>query len=209
MGLLMLAGLLGSVIYSGYVIKNDIKAEITDKQTKPTFNRQINQQKIRNNFTNICKRSGVKIKNGNPINDNKLINAIEYLQYQGYTNSDIQFFKSLFNHKLKEHKKSEKNILKLKNERLKYKIRNNTSNEIIVLRKTIYKSSLSPDKRIKQMLNNDLWRMIVHHQTYIRSNDGKWEEIWTLQVPKNFFQDISKEELYRNICKLQNVEYNL
>lgn len=209
MGFLMLAGLVGSVLYSGYVIKNDIQAEITDKKTKPTFSQQTNQQRIYDNFTDICKRSGIPTKMGNPINDKKLDVAIEYLQYQGYTNRDIDYFKSLFKHRVKQQQSNDRNIIRLKNKRLKYKLDNNSADEMIILRRTIYKSCLSPQDRIDKLLQNDLWSRIVHHQTYIRSNQGKWEEIWTLKVPKNFFKDISKEETYRNICILQNVEYSI
>ena len=80
---------------------------------------------------------------------------------------------------------------------------------MVILRRVIYHSTLSPQERINKLLQNDLWKQIVDHQTYIRSSNGKWEEIWTLKVPKDFFQDISKEEVYRNICKLQNVEYKI
>ena len=209
MSLLMLAGLVGSVLYSGYTIKNDIQAEMVDKKTKPTFNHNTNQNKIRNNFKDICKRSGIKLKNGNPVNDNKINTAIEYLQYQGYTDNDIKYFKKIFNNKLKQQQSSDINIMKLKNERLKYKLQNNPANELVVLRRTVYKSCLSPQDRIDKLLENELWNKIVDHQTYIRTNNGKWEEIWTLKVPNKFFTDISKEELYKNICKLQNVEYTI
>ena len=210
MGLLMLAGLIGSALYSGYVIKNDIQAEIIDKRTKPTTIDYLNNQnQIRNNFKDICKRCNIKTKNGNPTDDSKLNVAIEYLQYQGYSDEDIKEFKKLFNYKVKSQKQSDINVLRLKNERLKYKLQNNSTTELVVLRRTVYKSCLPPQERIDKLLENDLWNKIVDHQTYIRTTTGKWEEVWTLKVPKNFFKEISKEELYKNVCKLQKVEYSL
>ena len=68
MGFLMLAGLLGSMAYSGHVIKNDLKAETIDYQTKPTFNVNQNKKQIRDKFNMICMRAGIKTDNDdNPI----------------------------------------------------------------------------------------------------------------------------------------------
>lgn len=211
MGLLMLAGLVGTVLYSGYVIKNDIQAEVTDYKTKPTFNKETNQDIIKNNFKDICKRSGIKMDAmSNPINDKKIESAKEYLRYQGYTDSDIDFFTNLFNEKVNDGYTHKVNILKCKNERLKYKLQQYPSTEMVVFRKTIYKSSLSPDERANKLLNNEIWSAIVDHYTYIRANGGgKWEEVWTLKVPQLFFTDITKEELYKNICELEDIEYKI
>lgn len=89
MGLIMFAGLVGSILYSSHVIKNDIQAEIIDKKTQSTFNMANNEIKLKNNFKSICKRNGIKLdKDGNPINKNKINVAIEYLKYQGYTGLD-------------------------------------------------------------------------------------------------------------------------
>ena len=44
MGFLMLAGLIGSIAYSGHIIKNDLKAETIDYQTKPTFSVDSNKR---------------------------------------------------------------------------------------------------------------------------------------------------------------------
>ena len=84
MGFLMLAGLIGSIAYSGHVIKNDLKAETIDYQTKPTFNSSQNRKKIKTHFVRICKRAGIKLKNDCPVNKDQCHKGIEYLQYQGY-----------------------------------------------------------------------------------------------------------------------------
>lgn len=210
MGLLMLAGLIGTVVYGSHIIKNDIKAEQTDYRTKPTFDTNKNQKKIKDNFKDICRRSGIKTDRvGNPLNDTKIESAREYLRYQGYTENDIQFFTDLFNSKTQQGYDSRINVMKCKNERLKYKLQYTPSTEMVILRRTIYNSHLAPTARMEKLLENDLWSSIVDHYSYIKSGGNKWEEIWTLKVPKDFFTDIKKEELYKNVCMLQNVEYTI
>lgn len=207
MGFLMFAGLIGSIAYSSHVIKNDIRAETIDYQTRPTFNSSQNRKKIKTHFVRICKRAGIKLKNDCPINKDQCHKGIEYLQYQGYKNEDIEIFKDLYMRRYELSKKAKRNAIIDKNKQLLNYCRNHESNELVVLRKRIYKCDTSPDERMNKLLNNNLWRKIVDHHTYIRSDIGKFEEIWTLKVPKDFFKQINKNDLYDNICYLEDI-YN-
>ena len=54
MGLSMLAGLIGTVLYGSYCVKNDIQAITTDNSIKPTLNQKDNERKLRINFEAIC-----------------------------------------------------------------------------------------------------------------------------------------------------------
>lgn len=207
MGLLMFLGMMGAIGYSAHIIKNDVQAEVTDYKTKPTFNRKKNKKIINTNFKNICKRSGIKFQNGYPVSDNKIDIAIEYLQYQGYDEGSIQYFKNIFYKKYNAGQKQQKEILNNKIKQLLTKAQNKACTDIVVYRVIIYSSSLSPTERMDKILSNKLWKKIVARKSYIRSNSGKWEEIWTLKVPNDFFYGVDKDELYRNICKMQNVEY--
>ena len=208
MGFLMLAGLLGSMAYSGHVIKNDLKAETIDYQTKPTFNVNQNKKQIRDKFNMICMRAGIKTDNDdNPIHIDQCHKGMEYLQYQGYGEEEVEEFKNIYIERYDKSKKSKKEAIIKENKQLIKCLHNQTSNELVVIRKRVYKCNTSPEERMNKLLQNNLWSKIVHHHTYIRSDVGKFEEIWTLKVPKNFFKQISKNQLYDNICYLQGV-YN-
>ena len=209
MGLLMLAGLIGSIAYSSHAIKNDIKAETTDYKTKPTFNSNTNKRIISNNFNIICQRAGIKIdNNGNPLKENQCNKGVDYLKYQGYKNEDINKFKSIYQQRYKQGQLNKRKSIQERNRRLMQLWFDNNADTMVVLRKTIYKSYTSPDERMKTLLKNNLWRQIVDHHTYIKSDIiGRYEEIWTLKVPKNFFKEVDKNQLYNDICYLEGV-YN-
>ena len=203
----MFAGLVGSILYSSYVIKNDIKAEWADKKTQATFNSYENEDNIKRNFKTICKRSGIRLdRRGYPISDDRINVAVEYLRYQGYTEENIRVFTRLFKYRCGLHKTSEASVTNLKLKRLEYKLNNNPCDTMVILRKKIYSNDLPAQERIDKLLKNDLWNEIVNHYSCIQSDDGaRWEEIWTLKVPKNFFSDISKDETYRCVCKKENI----
>lgn len=208
MGFLMLAGLIGSIAYSGHVIKNDLKAETIDYQTKPTFDSNQNKKRIRDKFNMICKRAGIRIdKEGNPLDKDQCHKGMEYLQYQGYNNDEVEEFKNIFVQRYDRGKRNKREAITEKNKQLINYLNNNAGDELVVIRKRVYKCDTSPEERMSKLLQNNLWSKIVHHHTYIRSDVGKFEEIWTLKVPKNFFKQISKNKLYDNICYLQGV-YN-
>ena len=61
MGLSMLVGLIGTVLYGSYCVKNDIQAITTDNSIKPALNQKDNERKLRINFEAICKRCNVKL----------------------------------------------------------------------------------------------------------------------------------------------------
>ena len=208
MGFLMLAGLIGSIAYSGHIIKNDLKAETIDYQTKPTFSVDSNKRKIRNKFNMICTRAGIKTDNdGNPIKISQCYKGIDYLKYQGYGAEEIEEFKTIYENKYNKGQNNKKNEIIRENKRLLSYCRNHECDTLVVLRKKIYRGD-TPEERMRSLLQNKLWQKIVHHNTYIKSDViGKYEEIWTLKVPKDFFKQIDKNKLYDNICKEQDI-YN-
>ena len=105
MGFLMLAGMIGSILYSGHAVKEEFKAECIDNAMKPTFDSDKNEEKIRNRFNYICKRCRISTdKYGNPYSTDKLNVAIEYLKLQGYSPSNIEYFKRYFKGRVKDHK---------------------------------------------------------------------------------------------------------
>ena len=69
MGLLMLGGLIGSILYGGYAFKMDAESEIIDSKVKHTTSEVENKKIIQQNFKLICKRGRIKLDNGLPINE--------------------------------------------------------------------------------------------------------------------------------------------
>ena len=169
----------------------------------------MNKERLANQFCIICQRCDIKLKDGRPINDNNINVAIEYLRYQGYTETEIDQFKKQFYEELEEGKKQQLDRLKLTNKRLMYSLLNRPADNKIILRRTIYVSDLSPEERMNTLLKNRLWNRIVDNHSYVHSRNGLWQEIWTLKVPNDFFKNISKEKLYENVCKIQGVEYTI
>ena len=108
MGLSMLAGLIGTVLYGSYCVKNDIQAITTDNSIKPTLNQKDNERKLRINFEAICKRCNVKLdkKTKNPFKESDYKLCTEYLKYQGYDNNAIKYFEKIFKEKANNKKQS-------------------------------------------------------------------------------------------------------
>ena len=210
MSFLLAFGAIGGMVYGTYLLKKETQSIVADYKTKPNLqNSNMNKERLANQFCIICQRCDIKLKDGRPINDNNINVAIEYLRYQGYTETEIDQFKKQFYEELEEGKKQQLDRLKLTNKRLMYSLLNRPADNKIILRRTIYVSDLSPEERMNTLLKNRLWNRIVDNHSYVHSRNGLWQEIWTLKVPNDFFKNISKEKLYENVCKIQGVEYTI
>ncbi len=210
MSFLLAFGAIGGMVYGTYLLKKETQSIVADYKTKPNLqNANMNKERLANQFCIICQRCDIKLKDGRPINDNNINVAIEYLRYQGYTETEIDQFKKQFYEELEEGKKQQLDRLKLTNKRLMYSLLNRPADNKIILRRTIYVSDLSPEERMNTLLKNRLWNRIVDNHSYVHSRNGLWQEIWTLKVPNDFFKNISKEKLYENVCKIQGVEYTI
>ncbi len=206
MSFLLAFGAIGGMVYGTYLLKKETQSIVADYKTKPNLqNANMNKERLANQFCIICQRCDIKLKDGRPINDNNINVAIEYLRYQGYTETEIDQFKKQFYEELEEGKKQQLDRLKLTNKRLMYSLLNRPADNKIILRRTIYVSDLSPEERMNTLLKNRLWNRIVDNHSYVHSRNGLWQEIWTLKVPNDFFKNISKEKLYENVCKIQGV----
>ena len=206
MSFLLAFGAIGGMVYGTYLLKKETQSIVADYKTKPNLqNANMNKERLANQFCIICQRCDIKLKDGRPINDNNINVAIEYLRYQGYTETEIDQFKKQFYEELEEGKKQQLDRLKLTNKRLMYSLLNRPADNKIILRRTIYVSDLSPEERMNTLLKNRLWNRIVDNHSYVHSRNGLWQEIWTLKVPNDFFKNISKEKLYETVCKIQGV----
>ena len=207
MGLSMLAGLIGTVLYGSYCVKNDIQAITTDNSIKPTLNQKDNERKLRINFEAICKRCNVKLdkKTKNPFKESDYKLCTEYLKYQGYDNNAIKYFEKIFKEKANNKKQGKTAKINIKHSQLKNKYKNSTREHVLVtFKKHQYKDS-NPTMRMNKLMENELWNTIVHNYTYVNDGYGKYCEIWNLKVPKNFFSNYNIDDLYNEVCWKQGL----
>ena len=211
----MVLGILGFVagLYAVNELRKEVKYECIDKaMEKKSTNLSMNKDKIRLNFDRICKRSGIKIRNGQPTSLEKLSIAEEYLKMEGYNKEEINYFVNLCKRKYNNYTRTKENEKNKRVKRLLKKYENaNTDYEIIVYRKSIFNSNgQTPEERMQQLMHNELWSTIVENYSYIRGGAGvKFEEIWTFKVPKEFFKGVNKDKLYKDVCSIEGVYYGL
>lgn len=208
MGLFMVASLLGTIAYGSHLIKNEIESTVIDSKTKVTSNNvYTNKEKIKNNFSSICRRNRIKIKNGQPIHLNECEKGMAYLRYQGYSDEEVNYFKSLFENKYKAQIDNQKDIIRKRFNRTKNIIHYTQSryNRIYIHHQIVY-NCYSRDELLKRMntlLNNSLWNEIVLSHSYVINQDNNYEEVWRLSIPNDANIDIL--QLYYDVCSLENI----
>lgn len=211
----MALALLGIVagLYAMNEVKKEIKYECIDKaMEKKSTDLNKNKDKIRLNFDKICKRSGMKMKNGQPTSLEKLFIAEEYLKMEGYNEEEIDYFISLCKGSYNNHIQTKEDERDKRIKKLLKKYENaNTDDEILIYRKSIFNSNgQTPEERMQQLMHNELWSTIVENYSYITGGAGvKFEEIWTFKVPKGFFRGVNKDKLYKDVCSIEEVYYGL
>lgn len=215
MGFLMLAGLIGSIVYSTHCVKNDIKAEVADSKCKPSLNKESNRNNVRTNFTVICKRAGIKLSDkGLPLDERQCRNGMEYLKYRGYDPESVEYFKKLFHDKYLRQLSNNENTLSQKHSQLKKFLNTHKHNEILVTFRRNYYGNESATSRMEKIMKNSLWRQIVDNYTFVESgSSARYTEVWNLRVPRNFFNSysnpcgkIKESELYNEVCWLQGLD---
>lgn len=209
MGLLAVGGLLLSIAYSGHLVKNDIQAEKIDRQCTPTLDTPSNKLNIKVNFTNICKRSGIKLsKTHKPIYSKQYYKGVNYLKNQGYDKDSVEYFKDLFKQKYEDGEREEMESIDNKHRALlKQYNANKNKKELVVFEYQNYHKD-NPNERMQKIMQSPLWSTLVHHYTIVPSRyNANYTEVWTLALPIGY--NIKLKDVYREICRQQNVKYGL
>lgn len=203
MGLITTLGLIGSIAYSTFVVKNDIQANKIDKVTKASYVGTINNKNtINKHFTDILRRCKIKYdkQTGNPT-ENKPNIAIAYLKSQGYKQQDIKYFEEIFNKKIiqqeqlktKELQNEHQQIIKDTNqEQLKY-----------YTFKTVNYTNFDIQKRMEILMKNKMWNKLVDNYTYIEE-PFYTTEIWNLKIPTSMTRK-QIQNIYNEVCWLEKV----
>lgn len=104
LGIFALAGMIGTPIIAGKMLKKDFRNHTVDSVVKPCIqyspigNTIKNKKTIERNFLNICKRCEMTINKQDELLDIRECKiGEEYLMYQGFDEESIEYFKELFN----------------------------------------------------------------------------------------------------------------
>ena len=198
MGFLMLAGLLGTLGYMGYYMKQETTAIIGDNVIKPTNTPYEDKQLIARHFKLICKRGNAKLdSNGNPVN--KTCNqCIAYLQYQGFQKFAVDYFEQLYLDKYNKKHEQERKNLRDKYSMLEQQFYDEyDKRETKIIRHWDYGNT---EAKCEKMMNNWFWSHIVTHYNIV--DDGIANvEVWTISAPPSILRQI--DTIYDEICDIE------
>lgn len=197
MGLLMLAGLFGTIAYMGYYVKQETTAVTGDRLIQPNYIPYQDKKTIKNNFVLICKRNGVKLDiQGNPIDKDKYKQCMAYLQYQGFQEYAVNHFKKLYLEKYNERYKNQKEKIQKKHQDLRLYFYDEP-HQIKIIRHWDYGDTQT---KCEKMMKNSLWKYMV--KSYNIVNDGISNvEVWTISAPPSVIEQVNT--IYDEVCELE------
>lgn len=208
LGIFALAGIIGTPILAGKMLKNDIQHGIIDDIVKPTPYYNKNNKIIEDNFFKICRRCHMTMNKQRELLDERECNVgVEYLKYQGFDDEQIELFKKLFNENIKDGQHRRKLDTENKHQKYLTMINNQTGGiyQTKVYRKRYYGNE-KIEYRLNQIMKDELWQKIVTQKPqYIAGNNGaKYIEIYKITAPKKIISDL--DNIYKEVCQLQGLE---
>ena len=198
MGLLMLAGLLGTIGYMGHYAKQETTAIIGDSVIKPTDTPYEDKIVIARNFKLICKRGNAKLDNdGNPVN--KTCNqCLAYLQYQGFQQFAVDYFEQLYLDKYNKGREQARKKLQDKYRMFEQQFFYECDKcETKIVRHWDFGNT---QEKCKKMMENWLWMHMVTHYNIV--DDGISNvEVWTISAPPSILKQI--DTIYDIVCEME------
>ena len=206
MGLLMFLGMVGSIAYSGYAIKEETQAITIDHKNTPKYNtnKDNHYDEIKSNFISILKRNGIKYNNvtKNPT-ENYPNPCLAYLTSQGYKKNDLEYFKELFQQRYEKEQKIQKRTIKSKHRKILKQIENNNTKIYYTLQTKNYTRKNTLDKMSK-IMENPLWSALVDNYASVPS--GMHDiEVWNLYIPVELKHRNKLMDIYREVCKIEGI----
>lgn len=198
MGLLMLAGLLGTIGYMGYYAKQETTAIIGDGVIKPKDTLDEDKQVIERNFKLICKRGNAKLdNNGNPVN--KTCNqCLAYLQYQGFQPFAVDYFEQLYLDKYNKGRKQTRKNLQDKYRKLERQFFDECNkSETKIIRHWDFGNT---QEKCEKMMKNWLWRHMVQHYNIVPDGISN-VEVWTISASPSILKQI--DTIYDIVCEME------
>ncbi len=213
LGIFALAGMIGTPIMAGKIIKKDITSYTVDSVVKPCLqynpisNTIKNKKTIERNFLNICKRCEMTInKQGELLDIRECKIGEEYLMYQGFDEESIEYFKELFNENMEMGECRQRREIREKHEKYLEMLESDPQDwEVIVYRKNYYGNE-EINYRLNKLMENELWGKIVSDKPRYIDGEGtaKYMELHVAKAPKPIINDLNN--IYKEVCWLQGLE---
>lgn len=213
LGIFALAGMIGTPIMAGKIIKKDITSYTVDSVVKPCLqynpisNTIKNKKTIERNFLNICKRCEMTINKQDELLDIRECKiGEEYLMYQGFDEESIEYFKELFNENMEMGECRQRREIREKHEKYLEMLESDPQDwEVIVYRKNYYGNE-EINYRLNKLMENELWGKIVSDKPRYIDGEGtaKYMELHVAKAPKPIINDLNN--IYKEVCWLQGLE---
>ena len=213
LGIFALAGMIGTPIIAGKMLKKDFRNHTVDSVVKPCIqyspigNTIKNKKTIERNFLNICKRCEMTINKQDELLDIRECKiGEEYLMYQGFDEESIEYFKELFNKNIRRAKSRQRIEIREKHEKYLEMLESDPQDwEVTVYRKNYYGNE-QIDYRINKLMENELWGKIVCDKPKYIDGEGtaKYMELHVAKAPKPIINDLNN--IYKEVCWLQGLE---
>lgn len=213
LGIFALAGMIGTPIIGGKIIKNDIRNYTVDSlvqpctQYNPISNTIKNKKTIEKEFLNICKRCEMTINKQDELLDERECKiGEEYLMYQGFDEESIEYFKELFNENMEMGKSRQRREIREKHQQYLEMLESDPQDwEVTVYRKNYYGNE-DINYRLNKLMRNELWGKIVYQKPRYIKGEGtaKYMELHVIEAPKPIIKDLNN--IYKEVCWLQELE---
>lgn len=213
LGIFALAGMIGTPIIAGKMLKKDFRNHTVDSVVKPCIqyspigNTIKNKKTIERNFLNICKRCEMTINKQDELLDIRECKiGEEYLMYQGFDEESIEYFKELFNENISGGKIRQEIRIEEKHEKYLEMLESDPKDwETIMYRKNYYGNE-EINYRLNKLMENELWGKIVCDKPNYITGEGtaKYMELHVIKAPKPIINDL--DDIYKEVCWLQELE---
>lgn len=213
LGIFALAGMIGTPIIAGKMLKKDITNHTVDSLVKPCTqynpisNTIKNKKTIEREFLNICKRCEMTINKQDELLDARECKiGEEYLMYQGFDEESIEYFKELFNENMEMGKSRQRREIKEKHQQYLEMLESDPQDwEVIVYRKNYYGNE-DINYRLNKLMRNELWGKLVPQKPQYITGEGtaKYMELHVIKAPKPIINDLN--DIYKEVCWLQKLE---
>ena len=213
LGIFALAGMIGTPIIAGKMLKKDFRNHTVDSVVKPCIqyspigNTIKNKKTIEREFLNICKRCEMTINKQDELLDARECKiGEEYLMYQGFDEESIEYFKELFTENMEWGEYRQRTEIKEKHQQYLEMLESDPQDwEATVYRKNYYGNE-QIDYRINKLMENELWGKIVCDKPRYIDGEGtaKYMELHVIKAPKPIINDLNN--IYKEVCWLQGLE---
>lgn len=213
LGIFALAGMIGTPIIAGKMLKKDFRNHTVDSVVKPCIqyspigNTIKNKKTIERNFLNICKRCEMTINKQDELLDIRECKiGEEYLMYQGFDEESIEYFKKLFTENMEMGKSRQRREIKEKHQQYLEMLESDPQDwEVTMYRKNYYGNE-DINYRLNKLMENELWKKIVPNKPRYIDGEGtaKYMELHFIKAPKPIINDLNN--IYKEVCWLQGLE---